>query len=294
MKAASVISVRRRAVCVSVAMMVCAVVAVAAPVKTICGDYTYVVPENVSREEAKRIAAERARQEALAAEFGTMVSQDNTTYISSRDGKSDVVFQSLGGSDVRGEWLNDTEEPTYRFSVDERTGETAVYARVCGKAREITRSEVPLQVRVLRNGIQPNHESETFRAGDDLYVSFLSPVGGYVAVFLMDEDGQAVCMLPYQSQAESAYAVAANREYVFFAKAQVSQAERPMVDEYVMTCAGEQETDYLYFVFSTQLFSKPAMPSGVMGLEDFHAWRARLLKRDEHAQVLQKTIIIRK
>lgn len=264
----------------------------AVPVKTICGDYTYIVPENVSREEAKRIAAERARIEALAAEYGTIVSQDNTTYISSRNGKGDVVFQSLGGSDVRGEWLSDTEEPTYRFSVDERTGETAVYARVCGKAREITRSEVPLQVRVLRNGTQSNHESEAFRAGDDLYVSFLSPVGGYVAVFLMDEDGQVVCMLPYQSQAEGAYAVAADREYVFFAKAQASQAERPIVDEYVMTCAGEQETDYLYLVFSTQPFSKPAMPSGIIGLEDFHAWRARLLRRDEHAQVLQKTIII--
>jgi len=54
-------------------MMVCTTVAVAAPVKTICGDYTYVVPDNVSREEAKRIAAERARLEALAAEFGTTV-----------------------------------------------------------------------------------------------------------------------------------------------------------------------------------------------------------------------------
>lgn len=125
-------------------------------------------------------------------------------------------------------------------------------------------------------------------------MSFLSPVGGYVAVFLMDEDGQVVCMLPYQSQAEGAYAVAADKEYVFFSKAQALQAERPLVDEYVMTCAGEQETDYLYLVFSTQPFSKPAMPSGVMGFDDFHAWRARLLKRDEHAQVLQKTIIIRK
>lgn len=294
MKAASVISVWWKAVCVSVAMGLWVTATVAAPIKTICGDYTYVVPDNVSREEAKRIAAERARLEALAAEFGTLVSQDNTTYVNSRNGEGDVVFQSLGGSDVRGEWLSDTEEPVYRFAVDERTGETAVYARVCGKAREITRSEVPLQVRVLRNGIQPKHESEAFRAGDDLYVSFLSPVGGYVAVFLIDEDGQVVCMLPYQSQTEGAYAVAADREYVFFSKTVAPQVERLMVDEYVMTCAGEQETDYLYLVFSMQPFSKPAMPSGVMRMEDFHTWRARLLKRDEHAQVLQKTIIIRK
>lgn len=266
----------------------------ATPVKTICGDYTYVVPDNVSREEAKRIAAERARLEALATEYGTLVSQTNTSYITNTNGESDIAFQSLGGSEVRGEWLGDTEEPTYHFSMNERTGETSVYARVCGKAREISRSEVPLQVRVLRNGTQPNHESEAFRAGDDLYVSFLSPIDGYVTIFLLDENRQVVCMLPYQSQSAGAYAVVADREYVFFSKAQASQAERPTVDEYVMTCTGAQETDYLYLVFSTQPFSKPAMPNNVIDFEDFHSWRARLLKRDKYAQVLQKTIIIRK
>ena len=79
----------------------------AVPIKTICGEYTYVVPDNVSREEAKRIAAERARLDALAMVYGTLVSQDNTTFISNRNGESDIVFQSLGGSDVRGEWLGD-------------------------------------------------------------------------------------------------------------------------------------------------------------------------------------------
>lgn len=269
-------------------------VCMAVPIKTICGEYTYIVPDNVSREDAKRTAAERARIDALATEYGTLVSQDNTTFVSNRNGESDVVFQSLGGSDVRGEWLGDSDEPTFRFSVDERTGETSVYARVCGKSREITRSEVPLQIRVLRNGTQPNYESEAFRTNDDLYLSFLSPVDGYLAVFLLDDSKQVVCMLPYQAQSDGAYTVAANRQYVFFSRAQAPLTERPLVDEYVMTCNAAQETNYLFCVFSTQPFFKPVMPNGVLSLEDFTAWRARLLRYDPHAQVSLKTIIIRK
>lgn len=269
-------------------------VCMAVPIKTICGEYTYIVPDNVSREDAKRTAAERARIDALATEYGTLVSQDNTTFVSNRNGESDVVFQSLGGSDVRGEWLGDSDEPTFRFSVDERTGETSVYARVCGKSREITRSEVPLQIRVLRNGTQPNYESEAFRTNDDLYLSFLSPVDGYLAVFLLDDSKQVVCMLPYQAQSDGAYTVAANRQYVFFSQAQAPLTERPLVDEYVMTCNAVQETNYLFCVFSTQPFFKPVMPNGVLSLEDFTAWRARLLRHDSHAQVSLKTIIIRK
>lgn len=269
-------------------------VCMAVPIKTICGEYTYIVPDNVSREDAKRTAAERARIDALATEYGTLVSQDNTTFVSNRNGESDVVFQSLGGSDVRGEWLGDSDEPTFRFSVDERTGETSVYARVCGKSREITRSEVPLQIRVLRNGTQPNYESEVFRTNDDLYLSFLSPVDGYLDVFLLDDSKQVVCMLPYQAQSDGAYTVAANRQYVFFSQAQATLTVRPLVDEYVMTCNAAQETNYLFCVFSTQPFFKPVMPNGVLSLEDFTAWRARLLRHDPHAQVSLKTIIIRK
>lgn len=269
-------------------------VSAAAPVKTICGDYTYVVPDNVNREDAKRIATERARLEALAAEYGTLVSQANTTYTTNRDGESHVSFQSLRSSDVRGEWLGDTEEPTYRFDVNKPTGETSVYARVCGKAREITCSEVPLQVRVLRNGTQPKHESDMFRTDDDLYVSFLSPVNGQLAIFLLDEDKQVFCMLPYQSQPDGAYSIAANREYIFFSKAAAPQAECPMVDEYVMTCMGAQETNYLYFVFSTQPFTKPATYDGTIVYEDFNKWLIGLQRRDIHTQVLRNTITIQK
>ena len=47
--------------------------------KSISGEYTFVSDGDISLSEAKRIAAERARIEALASEFGTTINQTNTT-----------------------------------------------------------------------------------------------------------------------------------------------------------------------------------------------------------------------
>ena len=50
-------------------------------VKKVCGEYTYYVPANQSLEQAKNIALDRAKIKALADEFGTVVSQTNSTVI---------------------------------------------------------------------------------------------------------------------------------------------------------------------------------------------------------------------
>lgn len=276
-------------VSISIYLLTFAIALSATPIKTICGEYTYVVPENVHREEAMRIAAEQARIAALETAYGTLIMQENTTFIQNINGKSDIDFQSLGSSDVRGEWLGDTQDPIYRFYVDEHTGVTSIYAKVCGKSREIIRNEIPLQIHILHN----NYESENFRANDELYVSILSPLNGYLTIFLLDETKQVLCMLPYQSQADGAYAIAANRQYTFFSKAHASTEERRIVDEYVLTCNTTQETNYLYFIFSTQPFSKPATTNNIISFKDFNTWRVQLLRYDSHAQVLTKTIIIR-
>ena len=67
--------------------------------------YTYYAPETMSVEEAKRVALDRAKIQAIADEFGTVVSQSTTTVISNKNGESDTQVFSLGGSDVKGEWI---------------------------------------------------------------------------------------------------------------------------------------------------------------------------------------------
>ena len=82
-------------------------------------EYIYHAPENISLEEAKRIALERAKIQAIADEFGTIVSQSNTTLVSNRNGESSTDFFSLGGSEVKGEWIETIGQPSYDISYEQ-------------------------------------------------------------------------------------------------------------------------------------------------------------------------------
>ena len=79
--------------------------AFAQKVKTVEGEYTYYAPENVTMEQAKRTALDRAMIQAIADEFGTIVTQQNATRVENQNGRSDIDFLSIGGSEVKGEWL---------------------------------------------------------------------------------------------------------------------------------------------------------------------------------------------
>ena len=95
-----------------------AIVAVshAQKVQKVTATYTYYAPENVTLEEAKRTALDRAKIEAIAEAFGTLVTQSNSTVVSNQNGKSDSQFFSLGGSEVKGEWIETTKEPIYNIT----------------------------------------------------------------------------------------------------------------------------------------------------------------------------------
>lgn len=54
---------------------------ISSKIEKVHGEYTYHVPDNVSLEEGKRTALERAKIQALADAFGTLVSQNNSTIV---------------------------------------------------------------------------------------------------------------------------------------------------------------------------------------------------------------------
>ena len=138
-------------------------------VKEVSAEYTYVTSADVSVTEAKRTALERARLQALADEFGTTVSQTNTTQIKNTSGgKSSLDFLSLGSSEVKGEWLHDTRQPEYEIKFEDNN--LIVHVTVSGKAREIVSAAVDISAFILRNGKERKFESEEFKDGDDLYL----------------------------------------------------------------------------------------------------------------------------
>lgn len=223
-------------------------------VKTVDGEYTYVVPENIDLEKAKQVALERAKIQIVADEFGTIVSRSNSTSVKNKDGKSNVDFISIGGSEAKGEWLETIGKPIFQTEVHDEQLVVKVWIR--GKIREIISSNADFSVHILRNGTDDRFEDDVFKNGDDLFLSFQSSVNGYIVIYLVDNDENAFCLLPYQNQEQGNVKVNANEKYVFFSIKQASDSMRQYTDEYTMTCSHTQELNQIYVIFSQNPFVK--------------------------------------
>lgn len=264
--------------------------------KTVEGEYTYHAPENVTMELAKRTALDRAMIQALADEFGTIVSQSNATRVENQNGQTSIDFLSVGGSEVKGEWIETIGEPTYNIRYE---GDMLVVSvKVKGKAREIVSAGIDFQAKILRNGTDDKFESDQFRSGDDLYLSFTSPVSGYLAVYLVDADNQAYCLLPYRNQTDGIYTIKANQRYLFFNTKEAPQNERSYVDEYVMTCNHSSEQNQIYVIFSPNQFVKAtdnqsdATLPRELKFEDFQKWLTKCRKYDKEMNLRMMPITI--
>lgn len=266
--------------------------------KKVRAEYTYHAPENISLEEAKRIALERAKLQAIADEFGTVVSQSNTTLVSNRNGESSTDFFSLGGSEVKGEWIETIGELGYEIAYEQ--GMLVVKAIVSGRIREIVSAEIDIKAEVLCNGTDLKFARTDFKNGDDLYLYFQSPVDGYLAVYLLDEVSQMVyCLLPYKSSSEAVTPIEHDTAYIFFSTAHAGDKAH-LVDEYTMTCTRSVERNTLYVVFSPNEFAK-ANSNNVeellpqeLSFEEFQKWLSKGRVRDKEMIIKRKYITINK
>lgn len=266
---------------------------------TVRGEYIYNVPKNISSEEAERIAIERAKITAIADAFGTIVSQNNSTFVANNGGKSQVDFFSLGGSEVKGEWLETIGIPECTPSFEK--GMFIMKAVVEGRIREIISAPIDFKAKILCNGTEDKFEQDDFKDGDDLYLSFQSPVDGYLAVYLLDYTRHVYCLLPYRNNAEGKVRVQHSTPYVFFSTKYAPATEAPFVDEYTLTCSRSGgEFNQIYIIFSPNLFTKALDNSSnsllprELDYEDFQKWLVNCRKRDKEMRVETKYITIKK
>ncbi|MBR1412362.1 MAG: DUF4384 domain-containing protein [Prevotella sp.] len=259
-------------------------------VKTVEGEFTYLMPEDVSLSAAKRHTLQQAKLNAIANEFGTIVAQTNLTRMETNDERSKMRFNSFGSSDVKGEWIETLGKPEYDVQLID--GAQVVTCRVKGKIREIVTSQADVKVKVLRNGREDRNEDDRFKDGDDLFMSFQTPLKGYLAVYLVDDNEQVQCLLPYLNQQSGIFQVEANRRYVLFSAKDDPQL---YVDEYTMNAERSEEYYQIYVIFSPNLFVKAvdvASEKVVKGndiagyprelsFEDFHKWLAKCRRHDK-------------
>jgi hypothetical protein len=270
--------------------------------ETVEAEFTYYAPENVTLEEAKRSALEQAKLKAIADEFGMNMSQVLNSISKIQDGQSSSDFQSISESEVKGEWIETIGEPKYLIFYND--DQLVVSCKVKGKAREIVSASIDFKAKILRNGIEDKFEGKHFKDGDDLYLSFQSPVDGFLAVYLEGEDGQAYCLLPYSDQKDGIYPIKANKRYIFFDTESAPAKEKAMVDEYIMTTSSTTEFNQIYIIFSPREFTK-AIDSDVkiqeallrprqLPRDEFLKWLAKCRKRDTKMNAMRVGITIEK
>ncbi|MBO8439386.1 MAG: DUF4384 domain-containing protein [bacterium] len=273
--------------------------AAAQPAVPVHGKYRYVSDGNVTVEQAKLTALERAKIEAIAEKFGTLVEQSNATFVKNSAENSETAsvsgLLSLGSSEVRGEWIETIGTP--RFDVSYENGMLVVTAEVRGRAREIKGAKVDFTARLLRGCTDPGCESAEFIDGNSFYLRFSSPVSGFLAVYLVDEGMTAYCLLPDRYAEDGAFRIRAGREYTLFSAAHAENGVS--VEEYVFTAGKEVEFNALYILFSPNGFTKAddSFTSELMPRElsfaDFSRWLAGVRRHDADLRMKKKIVTIR-
>lgn len=273
-------------------------------VKSVSAEYVYVQPENETLAQAKAKAIQKAKVQALADEFGTLIEQSNFT--NTREGN--LSFVSMGMSEVRGEWLGDTKEPEFTYAMND-IGLRVITVKVWGKAREIVSAGIDVDAKLLRLGTEARHEGSEFKEGDDFYALFSSPVDGYLTIYMMDEGDNASRLLPYANSSEMSYKIKANKEYLFFSRKKLNEGDDVNeVDEYFLNVSKPVEYNRVYFIFSPNEFVHPkdtqtgTITAGgikmrlphMLSFNDMQEWLLKNRSRDKQMQVVRKEIVIRK
>lgn len=261
-------------------------------VVTVEGTYLYVVPETVSLKEAKEKALYSAQVQAMADEFGTVISR-HSLFVS--DSQHDNFYVEGDGT-VKGEWIETIGTPVYECGF--HNDELYVRCTVKGKARELKVAKVELEIDVLRNGFTPEMSSTDFKSGDKVYLKFKAPVDGYVAVYLHDKvNDEVMSLLPYKLDRIAALKINADEDYIFFSKKHNTYGLK--VHEYTLRCESDLDVNTLYVVFSTSELSKPSLLTeedrsalNHLNFEKFNSWIAKSQTYDSNMQVEKYVISI--
>ena len=280
----------------SLILLLCALSLFAGDIERVSATYEYISDNpNETPAQVETKAFERAKQKALEDKFGLDVSAVTSSFVSNTTG-SNVL--SLGGTSVRGEWIETTKEQVLEPAAF-KDGFWRIKVRVEGRARNNATEKADIRFTFVRD-IQDLESPITFRDGNDLFMRFSTPVAGSLCVYLVDEDQNAFCLLPYDNNASGAQVVEANREYIFFSEKYERGAQ-----EYTLNCARSSEQNVLFVIFSPNTFTKANdRKSGTnwrdeqlprqLTYEAFLKWLAANQKKDASMVVRREIISIRK
>ena len=218
------------------------------------------VEPNMTKDQCKEQAHELAIINAIENAFGTWVEQQANVVI--KDGRD--YYNIVGTTKVKGEWVETIKE-SYSENSDSfstRSGKevvTFITCKITGKVKKAT-AKAMIQFQPL-NCPDKRCRKTDFVSGESLYLSFKSPVDGYLSVFLENED-MVYRLFPYSKQSgkeNSATMVRADQEYLLFSRDPKYNIFLVAVDEYELYTVRSFEFNNIYVVFSEEPYVKPML-----------------------------------
>lgn len=290
--------------------------AVAGDIRKIRGEAHYHSPRTETPDDARKNAIHEARIDALQKVFSTTASEHTLIISDTRDSHTANTSRIHSESTINGEWIHDITEPEIKTE-DSEYG-TIYHVKVYGEAREIKYNRIDTDCRLLCNSTDPDRgrlRGDTFYEGEDMYVYFNSPVDGWLAIYLVDDDDQMTTqrLVPYDGQSIAAYPIVADKEYIFFSKRDAEPQYVDYVTGMVVEARKKTDVNTLHVIFSPEEFTQVAtrpysqvhhsdddidMPANLMPREttfiEFDKWLHKKRRNDANLQPIQFTFSISK
>jgi hypothetical protein len=274
---------------------------------------TMRVESNISLDACKKKLLESARINAVIQAFGEVIMQGNSMYVRNvQDGteaKSQTVFNQISDTYVNGEWLEDVDEPVFKKIV--KNNEDWLEIKLKCKVRELPKNKIDFEVKTL-SCPEIKCKTDMFNDGQDFFVSFKSPVDGYLSIYLeVPNEQMSYRIFPYKKQnAATCVKVNGDEEYILFSDKlnKFSFISNSLIDNLMLSLADGKsaEQNALVVIFSpSEILDKPILedksensnenqlqiPMSI-SIKEFEEWVLRTKRKDENISTLKTFISI--
>lgn len=221
----------------------------------------YYAPLSMPPLKARQEAINRAQIDAIRNAYGTSVAETSLAIQGSGIAGERDSYYAVGECDVRGEWIETIGDTIWNIVPKER--ETLYEVTLKGRIREIKGGRADLDVRLLFNGTDKDKDvirNATYKVGDYMYIYFRSPIDGYLACYLGDDDEALTmqCLVPYDGMKDGVFPVEAGKEYILFSREDADESLRPLTRRLKMNARNDADINQVYLIFSPNKFVKAA------------------------------------
>lgn len=226
------------------------------------GEAQLQIEDNLSKQEAKLIAIDLAKINALENAFGTYITQESSIELE----RGVISYSTIGNTKVKGEWIKTTETVISEdLRIANKKNEIWIKCKIKGEAREILNPKTRILSKPLECDNINCNAIYYFDDGSPFYLYFRTPIDGYLTVFYTEND-IAYRILPHHGSISFNHnlPVIEDKEYIFFSKKwsdKNKNQEFDQIDEITLYSEGDRSNMSLYIIFSPKKYSKPILDS---------------------------------